>query len=489
MKISAKRAISLILISLMALGTLSCGESENSGDETSKSNTESSSENVDSDYVYPSVDLNNDTFTILNTAQTYGFYSNLDFEESSGETLDDSIYDRNRFLEDKFNFRLIVNEEYALDEAAQALRTSVLADDGEYDVAFIRDYYLTSLISEGHLVDLDTISEIQFDQPWWDGAATEAARVGSDKKAFVAATDISLVDFEGTIVNFVNEDMLADLKLDSPYDLVREGKWTFDKQVEYMKAAANLNGDDNFVPFNVNGSSIYGMVGFQHTYNALISSAGVEYVSTDKDGDLIFGADTEKFYNVAIKISETFSNDGDWLYANYGQTTDPIHYEMIFKSGRSLFLSAQLKAANNYRDMDAAYGLLPVAKWDESQENYSCLRTFSYLMVIPVTNDRTSETGAIMDAMSYLTYTDIMPYFYNGRVSQKLLRNDDSIEMLDIIRESRHYDIGTIYGSFGDVSNEISALINAKSTDFASKIASIKPSIEKNLATIMENIG
>ena len=158
---------------------------------------------------------------------------------------------------------------------------------------------------------------------------------------------------------------------------------------------------------------------------------------------------------------------------------------MIFKDGRALMLSAQLKAANFYRDMDATYGIVPVPKWDESQENYVNLRTFSYLMVIPVTNNRQHETGAIMDAMSYITYDKVMPAFYNGRISQKILRNDESIEMMNIIRSSRHYDLGTIYGVYNDFSNKISGIINQKSTDFSSMVASFKPTIEKNLESLM----
>ena len=281
--------------------------------------------------------------------------------------------------------------------------------------------------------------------------------------------------------------MMEDLKLDAPYQLVLDGKWTFDKMDEYMKAAANLNGDDAFTPFKVDGKAIYGLTGFQHTYNSLISSSGVNYVALDKDGNLTFGADTERFYDVAIKLSQTFAQDGDYLYANNASSNaDKSHYEMIFKDGRALLLSAQLKAANWYRDMEATYGIVPVPKWDESQENYSNLRTFSYLMVIPVTNKRLSETGAIMDAMSYITYDKIMPYFYDGRISQKILRNDESIEMMNIIRETRHYDLGTIYGVYNNFSNKISDTINKKSTDFASMIAGIKPTIEENLQALME---
>ena len=58
-----------------------------------------------------------------------------------------------------------------------------------------------------------------------------------------------------------------------------------------------------------------------------------------------------------------------------------------------------------------------------------------------------------------MTYKDIMPYFYEGRISQKILRNDESIEMMNIIRDTRHYDLGTVYGTYNDFSNKISEII------------------------------
>ncbi len=481
-----KRVLSIILIALLAAGIISCGDSGTKTGSDTSANQDTSAEETTPEYTYPELDMKGDTFTMLNTAQTYGFYSNLDFDEATGDTLDDAIYNRNRKLEEMYSFKLEVNEEYTLNDAAKALQTSVLANDDVYDVAFIRDYYLSTALTEGYLMDLDTIPELQINEAWWDTEATENARVGKDGMALVASSDVSLVDFEGTIVWFINEDMLKTLGLDAPYQLVLDGKWTFDRMVEYMKAGANLNGDESFMPFNPDGNAIYGLTGFQHTNNSLISSAGVDYITLDKDRNLVFGADNELFYNAAIKISETFSQDGDYLFANSAAPGEKGHYESIFKNGRALMLSAQLKAANNYRDMEDTYGIVPVPKWDESQENYSHLRTFSYLMVVPVTNQKPHETGIIMDAMSYMTYKNIMPYFYEGRLSQKMLRNDESIEMLNIIRDTRHYDLGTVYGTYNDFSNKISEIINSKSTDFASMVASFKPTIEGNLQKLMD---
>lgn len=431
-----RHCASFCLLVALALSAASCGDAA-ATDGTSESDNASTlgEESAPPKYDYPALDLNGDEFTILNTSQTYGFFSSLDFDESTGEKLNDSIYDRNRALEDRYNFKFVIMEE-ELQGAADALQNSVLSQEDLYDVAFLRDYYLSNLITENYLVDLDGVPELRLDEAWWDGDVTEQSRVGKNGKALVAATDVSLVDFEGTMVTFFNEDKMNALGLELPYAAAEEGKWTFDKLLEYSRAAASLNGDDDFRTYNPDGSAFYGITGFPHTYTSILASADVEFITKDSDDLLAFGLDNERFYTAATKISTTLtSSDGTCIWINDGKSRS--HYETAFKEGRSLFTMAQLKAANNYRDMEATYGIVPIPKYDGSQSDYRNLRTFSYMMVIPVTNSRLSETGIIMDAISFITYDSIMPYFYEGRISQKILRNDESIAMMELIRDTR----------------------------------------------------
>ncbi len=474
------------LLAALLLSLTSCGGAEVETETTAPADTAETAAETEETYDFGSLDMGDATFTMLNCGQTYGFYGTLDTPELTGETLSDSIYNRNRKVEELYKIKINVNEDNQLDKAAEALKTAVVAGDDVYDVAFIRDYYMTAAITEGYISDLGGSDRFQFDKPWWDGPSIENTRVGKAGKTLIALGDISLVDFEGTMVAFFNEDMLTDLGLDAPYQLVRDGKWTFDALVEYQKAGANLNGDEAFEPLKGDGNAIYGHVGFQHSINAMIASNNIRYIDTDGDGNLVFGLNNEKFLNTAIALSEKFSPQGEWLFANNGSNTDPEHYEMLFKNGRALFMTAQLKASNNYRDMEATYGIVPIPKWDETQPDYRNLRTFSYVMSVPVTNVRLDETAQIMDAMAYITYTDVIPYFYNGRLSQNNLRNEESAEMLGIIRETRCMDLGTLYGQFTELSNEITNIVNARSTDFASFIAKVQPKMEASIQEIMD---
>ncbi len=469
---------------VLALLLSSCGQAAvTDGKDTTTDSTSAETTAPEPEYEYADIDLGGGTFTILNTSQTYNFYSYLDFDEATGETLNDAIFNRNRKAEDLYNFNLEIVE-HELKEANTKFGQAVLAGDASYDAAFLRDYYLNTELTEGYLMNLDTIPEFRLDKEWWDGEVTEESRIGKSRKALFAMTDVSLCDFEETMVTFINENIMTDLGLENPYELVRSGKWTFDKLCEFMHAGASLNGDESFT-LKQDGNARYGAASYERGSAALISGAGIDSAYIDDSGRPQIGYTGEKFYTYFEKIKAAFSVAGDYIHANTGTVNDYGHYENLFKSGRALMTLAQLKAANNYRDMADAYGILPIPKYDEIQKDYHCLRTFTYLMVVPVTNNRPHETGSIMDTLSYITYKDIMPSFYAERVSQKLLRGDDSIEMLGIVRSSRRFDVGSVYNIFLPLADEVVYRSLSSNKEIASTMATKVKTVEANIDKIM----
>ena len=171
-------SLSLLLIAQLA----ACQGSQPENEVVTTTSDTSADTTADEDSYEPAAgDLGGDTFTILNTSQTYNFYSYLDFEEATGETLDDAIYERNRAVEELYNFTLEIVE-YELEAANTALSTAVLAGDDSYDAAFLRDYYLKKELSDGYLMNIDTIPEMRLDEPWWDGAVTEESRLGKSRQ-------------------------------------------------------------------------------------------------------------------------------------------------------------------------------------------------------------------------------------------------------------------------------------------------------------------
>lgn len=118
-----------------------------------------------------------------------------------------------------------------------------------------------------------------------------------------------IIDSINTV--YYNETLGEKLGLDEPYQIAKDGNWTFDTMKTYMKAAAALNGDNSF-DWDVNGSCIYG-ISLDHPQN-LVVCAGEQTIES-QNGELVFTSGSDRYYNVISKIVSVFTeNDGSCQY-------------------------------------------------------------------------------------------------------------------------------------------------------------------------------
>ena len=484
------KAFLLALILLVVFVFSSCaGDNKTSqtADTTAVQDTTEAEE--EERYIYPQLDLGGEDFTLLGTTTTWGFYEYLDRDTMTGEVLDDAIYNRNRFIEKTFNLKIAVAEEI-IDNVYSKINTVIKAGEDAYDAIFCPGWtgdttYLGSYAAQHMFYDLSKISEINFDGNWWNQKLRTEGALGKDGALFFAACDINIFTLQGTWCLFFNEKLFEDLNLERPYKLVKDGTWTFDKFAELVKAGANLNGDDSF-SWNANGKCIYGYTSFNAGTLTLLLGSGERFVSKDDQGYPVLAIETQRFYDVCTKVADLLSTQGYYLNAN--ESVDSLfHYENIFMNGRALFTCAELKAASRLRTMEDPYGIVPAPKFEEAQKEYYSAKTRqAFLLVIPVTNPDPNTTGAVMDAMAYVSYRDVTPIFYDVTLSQKGLRNEESIEMLKLIRDTQYFDAGIIYGWTSALNGAIISAVDGGNSSVASIIERYKKQIDSSIQKTMD---
>ena len=479
-----KRRLSLLVLTTLLI--TSCGST--SGGQSPTSDTTDSTAPADTEYQYdyPELDMDGADFTMLNSTTTWGFYTDIHFDEATGDNLDDAVYKRNTSIEERFNVNFVVEED-DIDTTYKLVNTAVMSGDDQYQVAFLRCDQLSAMITDKYFYDLNRIAELRLDEDWWDQNVLDVVRIGKDDVTYFAATDFTLMGFDGTICTFINENMMNDLNAEMPYELVRQGKWTLDEMQKLMTLGASLNGDESFA-WDANGSAVYGLTSWGTCAHALLFGAGARYTERGENGLPMIAFENERFYNACEKIGKLLSVEGEWLLLNTNQ--DPDHYEMAFKRGRALMTVAELKASSKFRDMEYTFGIVPMPKFDEEQKEYSTYRApVNPVMCIPVTNGSASEAAIIMDALTYLSYRDVLPVYYDISVSQKGLRNEESIEMLEIIRDTRYFDIAKCYGWTSSLYGSIESLLTAGNGAVASTIASGKSVVLENIDKTLELLG
>ncbi len=482
MKRKMYTAAVLLLAAVMTAAT-ACGDTAKTTEPSPDAQTTPAVTETETDanaYVYPTIDCGGESFRILNTNTTWGFHTTIYFDQTTGDTLDDTIFEANSKVEEAFNVKLDVTE-FDITEATGEYSKTILTGDDVYQTALLSAGRSSSVLLESYVMDLSELPQMQLDKPWWDQQVKNYSRLGGSERVFFGISDINLMNFEVIEGVYVNDIKLANLDLPLLYDSVREGTWTIAKMHEYMKAAVNLNGESDFT-FKVGGNSMYGMTYWESSIPALLYGSGVEFITLDNDGVPHLNIENEHFYNVSGQIAELFKTKGETIYLN-ASSTPGMHYEDAFKAGRSLFTIAQLKGSSKFRDMEDTYGILPSPKYDEAQDRYYSFCTSNIVAsTIPVTCANPARAATIVDAMAYHAYADILPVYYGVNVEQKQMRNEDSIEMLGIIGDSRVIDIGNIYGWTTDLHTAIYQKLNRGDGAIASTVTSYVPKVEKLIA-------
>ncbi len=493
----ATKAISLLLLSTLIGSLAACGGGTVTDDTTDPAGSDSGTQTTDTaepEYVYPWPEetFGGDTITILNrnTEGVWGFHCNIDGEATNGDIINDAIFSRCRTVEDKMD---VILEEinmvtsYTASEMMNAARQSIMADDKAYDIMYLPTKYILSMIYEGSFLDLTGIDAIQLDQPWWYSNYNDVMTI--DGTLYGAMGGSSLFVQESIRLLTFNHNMMDDFKLEYPYQLVRDGKWTLDVYHQYVTAVASLNGDES-AEFDPNGNAIYGIHNHGGKMYPWVMSAG-ELGVVYEDGDFVITCGTERWYSVIDKLTRMFTaDDVSFVEGNNGvQTYQEGGFFQVFTGGRSLFGFGEVAKLEETRDLDFEYGVLPFPKYDENQERYyTNIYEGADSVFLPVTVEDPEKVGAVLDALSYLGETQVIPKYRETAVEQKRLRNDDAIEMLQIISDSivppvyHYFDIGVDFFG-GELTN---AILNGDGNT-SSSLAANREMMEAAIEAIKDN--
>ena len=100
-----------------------------------------------------------------------------------------------------------------------------------------------------------------------------------------------------------------------------------------------------------------------------------------------------------------------------------------------------------FRDSETDFGVIPAPKLNEEQDRYYStyspwnLTTYS----MPVTLSDQAASGDIFEAMAeFSTYT-LTPAYYDITLMYKAVRDEESGPMIELILDSRNFDLGSIY--------------------------------------------
>ncbi|MBP3919217.1 MAG: extracellular solute-binding protein [Clostridia bacterium] len=478
-----KQKITVLLL-LALLTVIGCTDAKSSPDNktddgstaTAPITTETAAQDTEKlSYAYPEADYEGYEFVFLNVEPQGWANALIAPEESTGESINDALFERNVRIEDRYHVK-ISEYKQGMDSVAAQLRRTVSANEDTYDVCMLPIHSASGIMAENYLIDLKSVDSLHLDMPWWDQMVNQSLTIMD--KLYMTSGDISLFPFEATWGIFFNEDIMRSLDLPLPYDLVKDGKWTLDRLTEYAKEGALLGTDSAYLPFSPSGTARYGLCSHHDLPIGLIQGAGCSIV-TIENNQPVFHADEERMINLYDKIAALTGEKGAYYDWDFGLQVEG--YEM-FMNGRFMMWSETLGYLSQLRSMEDNFGVVPFPKYDETQESYhSIVATWGTTMTtIPTTASDVTRTGVILDALAYDSYENLMEPYYNTYLMQKGARNENSAEMLSIIRNTRIIAADMALGWSSDLCYAIRDKLSTGTSEILSMIESQKKNtIEK----------
>ena len=480
MKNITSKILLVSLLCMIAAQSAACGDSQQpSGGDTQT--TESSAPETEKPYAdnLGDYDFGGKYFTMLIRVSRA---DDLCPEEATGDVVNDAIYNRNTKIADRFNVNI---NSITLDDDSslwnKALEGDVMSNTGDYDLV-MPDYWW-GCETRGYFLNLNDYDVLDFSQPYWCAGWNDSAEIYGQLYCAVGSMSLDLI--KNNIAMYFNKEMIEDLKLEDPYELVRSGKWTLDKLNEMASAAlADLNGDSKYEL----GNDRIGFTFDLQAGRALLPSCGMKIATRTADNSYEYAFMNDKFVEMYEKVFNLVNKSEYSVYSSGNiETLQGADVYSIFKGGYVLFLGSGIRGTDNLRDMTTDYGIIPYPMYDENQDSYYTFNYGTPYMSILLSAKDPEMTAVMLEALNAESYKSVVPTYLDTALKGKYSRDAETAEMLDLVNSTSFFDFTFVNEtSTGHIVMWFFDRIAAKQENIASLYESNRQSFEKQLNTLLE---
>lgn len=374
-------------------------------------------------------------------------------DEINGEAVNDAIYNRNAKVGERFDVNIVREYRDTGDHGPGDVQTLVTAGDTHFDLVVGSCYGIMPSTTNNIYYDLNTLENLDLSSPAWSQGIRETATIAG--KTFAATGSIALTYFQRNYAIFFNKNLSEShgIMASDVYNTVLEGKWTLDEMFTLTK--------DIYVDENGNGvtddQDTYGIGVWLNCMNdGWWSACDIPMIKHDENDLLYLDLDIDKLSVVNNKLKDyIWNNNGvcemseDTIYSTE-IPVDNINDVNIFYEDQMCFTTMRIEFTERgkMRNMESDYGVLPYPKYDEAQETYyGFIHDAVSMVLVPGSAPDPQLSGLIMQALAVESHNSVMPVYYEVVLTNKYIRDRESVEMLNIIYRNTKFDSGWIFCS------------------------------------------
>jgi ABC-type glycerol-3-phosphate transport system substrate-binding protein len=388
----------------------------------------------------PQTDFEGAPFNVL--CRDYKVYE-IWTESLDGEVVNDALHERNSRIGEMFNTEITHTPVAGAWDTQQtfkdAVTSSVLSGDMAYDLVAGYLAYTTTLAMDGYFLNLYELPLLDLSREWWAQGFVENNTING--RAYYTAGDISLTMWEYMYGMFFNKRLAENYNTGDLYSAVNEGRWTHDTFAQKVKLVSqDLDGDGAYTNLD-----LYGYITNAHSVRNLITTFDIPIAARNEEGSYSLVFYTDKTVEVYNNMFEFLYNDNTVFFSKPADDADYVEILNMFMEDRALFFSGTLDNTGMLRGMEADFGILPFPKYNENQESYL---SHSYdgmsIFAVPKTVKSVEMSGLITEALCAESRQTTVPAFYETVLQTKVVRDDESAGMIDLIRNTLRFDFGYV---------------------------------------------
>ena len=485
------RSLSLLLAALlMLLSLFGCGSNGETPDSTTESSDSLESESEVDEAAEAldelgEIDWGGGDFAVIYANDLGGFAAELvgfpdESQSLSSGVINNAVYERNVLFEERCNLTY-VQVDKSVWAIPGALQAEVQAGSDSYQfVSNASDqtasFAITGLLGNYLAYDID------FERPWWDQGTLAFNLAGN---VFFMSGAHNIVDNDVTYIMAFNKALAEEMQLSDPYATVRGGDWTLEYFLNLVKPLSADNGDGKW-----DHEDTYGLAALGTLPSILFYGSDLQYVRMDTELDRpVLSLDEgrmERATNV-LTIARHLYHEENITYKGVSQNGQ--RHTDVFMEDRAVFFCEAASALSKFSGlMESDYGILPIPKYDKSQEKYytwsnAVGSTLSFL----TTNEKNEEFGRILEAYVILSHNTVSPAYYETLLKSRNVRDPESVEMLEILFTNRIYDMPNYFTQLG-LSNIFTDAVKANTDSFASKYKAAVSRFDRALDQIMRKL-
>ena len=456
------RALSLLLALIMISAVvISCDKASTNEDpetDTQDDLTDDFSEdefpNTDFPPSYNGPDFEGEEITIL--IRDNVLYSREWYKESPECELDEAVAMRDSHVQKDLN----VNIKYELvpDASRDTFATNfnkMIADDvnsgrHKYDIASISAYASTYASVRGYAANLKDVELFPFfdlSLPCWNQSIVNNTTING--RLHYIAGDINISMFDSATILWFNRSLYSENREDNdPESLMQhaiDGKWTY-ADLYTLASRFYIEGEDDKEGFYALGISDSE---YAAPYDAIPYAWNLDFVVKNNEGTHSFSFENNnKAEEALIKFRTLLDAKGTRKNASLEN----------FAGGHYMFCASPIYWGSGdnsaIREMEDYYGILPIPKYEASQEKYGTTAKDNYNLITVLDHSKStlSTKGEAVSAYLQLSaeesYMHVRPYYLmriirpaSGDSEVRIILNDIFNQIVDNIE----FDYLSIY--------------------------------------------